>query len=975
MEVEAIVSWLSLSGQWCREVVAREFVAFWKRDVPELLQMLSRTLAQAKLPTSFDEARQFSMSHWLDAAPVVSGIAVIMIWMIFGLFGDSPRPATPTTRIVARPLSRRPSIGNNSKTKTAQNGNVQKKRLSAALVALSENERKARVKATGRIGAIVEDHAGEDAQLAYKLCFDDGELPGSDWFSKNCVDLLPVAKAVAPALPKVLPRKDSKAGQFLFEMARGMEESTPKGWVKASGRVGKILREDAVDDELTFKLEFDDGALPRVDWFARDAVEVLDEDNELGEETSPPQATQHDFAKLHAPNVEDVEFDMRESYWVSRDLLLRGMGLCYFCGFAVSAFQHRALWGSLGLQPLGYQGGGRPTPVFELFAQYGFPFDDWLLELVSWIGVCLSFQMMFGRVRSMLIPALLWVSYLSIVNLKAPFVFSYGWEWLTCEVGFLMIFLCPVFSRGLASWTPPPKAVLWLIRWCAFRLLLGAGLSKVGHNSSHCWRDLSCTTTHYYTQPIPNAISWYFHHLPLEFHQVEVALTFVEQLVLPFLMLVPLRPVRLFAAILEVGFQFAIVATGNYAWINFIGALPCISMLDDAFFMWFLPRSCARSIQQATDTADSAKKPLGKRLVMRTYGLTRFLIHVALVAVIVRKSVDPIKEMFGPAPWIKSYDDWFLMNSQGVFGFINQHRVQIVLKYTHDDPVSQFAMWKHLDFKRLPGDPNRFPQFLSPYHSRLDWETWIHVTARMEHLLQNNANAESYHANAPAFLHNLVVKILSGDDDAAGLMGTPHHELYLHGKPPTAISIDYASYTFTGYDEKKAWWRIEPVEPGAAPYVYGQDNMLPKSLVRRSPRERHWILGCCIVCFVAAFEVIMMGCGFVSTIFLLASSICQVHVFGLVLLSDYQDLWIATLDRLPLVELLDALGMLSAGQNSATQICYGYTHLWASVGCCIGTLCLAKKLRKHRGIRIWELLSCVALVAMAFLSRAASLHV
>ena len=46
--------------------------------------------------------------------------------------------------------------------------------------------------------------------------------------------------------------------------------------------------------------------------------------------------------------------------------------------------------------------------------------------------------------------------------------------------------------------------VLWLFRWLAFRLMIGAGMSKVGGNSSACWRELTCTETHYTTQPIPN---------------------------------------------------------------------------------------------------------------------------------------------------------------------------------------------------------------------------------------------------------------------------------------------------------------------------------------------------------------------------------------------------------------------------------------------------------------------------------------
>ena len=101
-------------------------------------------------------------------------------------------------------------------------------------------------------------------------------------------------------------------------------------------------------------------------------------------------------------------------------------------------------------------------------------------------------------------------------------------------------------------------------------------MSKVGQNSSKCWRELTCTTTHYATQPIPNPLSYYFHKLPLWVHKLEVATTFFEQLVLPYFMLVPNRYFRIFAGAMEVFFQAMIVGTGNYAWINFVGMLPCL---------------------------------------------------------------------------------------------------------------------------------------------------------------------------------------------------------------------------------------------------------------------------------------------------------------------------------------------------------------------------------------------------------------
>ena len=257
------------------------------------------------------------------------------------------------------------------------------------------------------------------------------------------------------------------------------------------------------------------------------------------------------------------------SYWLTRLLLLRMMGAIYLSAFLTSAFQSRGLFGSLGLLPVSMESSQRPTPFFSLLQNYtGWAYDDCMLELTSWLGVFLSLQMILGTVTSALLPAALWALYLSIVNLGS-IVINYGWEWLTLEAGFLLIFLCPLrpsFRNPFPAATPPSMIVLWLFRWLAFRLMIGAGMSKVGGNSSACWRELTCTETHYFTQPMPNPLAWWAHALPAALHHTEVALTFFEQLILPFFVLVPCRPLRLVAGCLALSFQLAIVGTGNYAW-------------------------------------------------------------------------------------------------------------------------------------------------------------------------------------------------------------------------------------------------------------------------------------------------------------------------------------------------------------------------------------------------------------------------
>ena len=59
---------------------------------------------------------------------------------------------------------------------------------------------------------------------------------------------------------------------------------------------------------------------------------------------------------------------------------------------------------------------------------------------------------------------------------------------------------------------PPSKIAIFLMRWLAFRMMLGAGLIKL--RGDPCWRDLTCLNYHFETQPIPGPLSSWFHNLP-----------------------------------------------------------------------------------------------------------------------------------------------------------------------------------------------------------------------------------------------------------------------------------------------------------------------------------------------------------------------------------------------------------------------------------------------------------------------------
>jgi len=125
---------------------------------------------------------------------------------------------------------------------------------------------------------------------------------------------------------------------------------------------------------------------------------------------------------------------------------------------------------------------------------------------------------------------------LSYVNIGQLW-YSYGWEIQLLETGFLAIFLVPLLDLRPFPRHKPPTAIIWLLRWLTFRIMLGAGLIKI--RGDECWRELTCLIYHYETQPIPNPLSPYFHFLPVWMHKLGTLFNHFAELIAPFFVFWP----------------------------------------------------------------------------------------------------------------------------------------------------------------------------------------------------------------------------------------------------------------------------------------------------------------------------------------------------------------------------------------------------------------------------------------------------
>ena len=460
-------------------------------------------------------------------------------------------------------------------------------------------------------------------------------------------------------------------------------------------------------------------------------------------------------------------------YRLTRFVFLRLLGLVYLAAF-----------GSLWTQVLGLIGpdGIAPAAGFLDFAASVLgPQRFWRLPTLAWIGGADS-GMLLGlcgigtAVSALLILgvlqmpslALLWVCYLSLVNIGQDFL-SFQWDALLLETGFLAIFFAPlgVLSRPSRE-RPPPVVVLWLLRWLLFRLVFFSGIVKLA-SGDPTWRGLTALTFHYQTQPLPTPLGWYAHHLPHLLHVASAGGVFLIELVAPFLIFAP-RRARLVGAALLAALQVLIMLTGNFAFFNLLTLALCVLLLDDPALRAILPMRLGARVPLSPE----APSPPFRRWL---------LVPLAVVILLSSGTRAP-----GPVRGLVSaVEPFHIVNRYGLFAVMTTERPEIIVEGSADG-----RSWLPYEFRYKPGDPRRAPAWIAPYHPRLDWQMWFAALGRPE---------------SNQWFDGFLRRLLEGSPDVLGLLETnPFPDA-----PPRFVRAQLYQYRFSDSTApgEAGWWRRE----------------------------------------------------------------------------------------------------------------------------------------------------------------------
>jgi hypothetical protein len=483
------------------------------------------------------------------------------------------------------------------------------------------------------------------------------------------------------------------------------------------------------------------------------------------------------------------------NHLIARWLFLRALGLVYFSAFFALLFQILGLIGTDGILPaklylqrLHAAGAVRfwYAPTFLWLSA-----SNHALLTLTWIGLIASILIVVNIGPR---PALLacFLAYLSFIAVSQDFG-QYQSDGMLLEAGFLALFLAPAGLRPrLGRASLPSRAAHYLLLWEWFRIYFESGLVKL-QSGDPTWRNLTAMYEYYQNGPLPTWIGWYLEQLPHWFQKGTAGLTLVMELILIFGVFIPrtaaqrrrnsINYIRLSVFVLVTLWQIAVIATANYAFLNYLVLILAFLLLDDQTYAQFIPARFQPTLEP--ETTPAPQSDVRKHLhAIQTAVAT---VCLALVAYVTTAELVQMLAPTLPLPQapIVALEPFRIANSYGLFANMTPHRYEIEFQGSNDG-----SHWTPYPFRYKPQNPADRPRIYAPYQPRFDWNLWF--------------------ASLGPWQESPIVplteqRLLEGDKDVLGLFaGNPFPQA-----PPQQVRAVLYQYWFSTPEEKRTqhiWW-------------------------------------------------------------------------------------------------------------------------------------------------------------------------
>jgi hypothetical protein len=328
-----------------------------------------------------------------------------------------------------------------------------------------------------------------------------------------------------------------------------------------------------------------------------------------------------------------------------------------------------------------------------------------------------------------------------------------------------------------------------MLGWEWFRIYFESGVVKLASGDPH-WRNLTAMDEYYQNGPLPSWIGWYVQHLPHWFHAGTVLVILFVELILVWFVFGN-RRLRIICFLVATVLQIGIIATANYAFLNYLVLALGVLLLDDRVITKIgLP--FVASVER-----DSGTHALIRKRVEA--GVLGFALYATVAAFFAGVSSSILTL---PARLLEPFR---IANAYGLFAVMTEGRYEIEFQGSIDGRT-----WVAYPFRYKPQNVRERPGFFAPYQPRFEWNLWF-------------ASLEPWSASP------WVVAAEQGLVEGSPYVLALFRNDPFRGRPPKIVRTVLWQYWFTDMKTMQStgeWWRRREIGPFAPPAMRGIDGRI-----------------------------------------------------------------------------------------------------------------------------------------------------